>query len=107
MKTYRVIVTPLALEHLQRIADYIAVSLQAPDTALRWLDKAERAIASLENMPLRFMTVEEEPWRSKGIRRMLEGNYFVYYVVDEGASAVRVLAVVYARSDQLTILGEL
>ena len=38
---------------------------------------------------------------------MLEGNYFVYYVVDEAASAVRVLAVVYARSDQLAMLGEL
>jgi toxin ParE1/3/4 len=107
MKTYRVIVTPLALEHIQRITDYIADSLHAPDTALRWLDKTEQAIASLETMPLRFMTVEEEPWHSKGIRRMLEGNYFVYYVADEAASAVRVVAVVYARSDQLAMLGEL
>ena len=41
MKTYWVIVTPLALEHIQRITDYIADFLQAPDTALRWLDKAE------------------------------------------------------------------
>ena len=82
MKTYRVIVTPLALEHLQRIADYIAVSLQAPDTALRWLDKAERAITSLENMPLRFMTVEEEPWHFKGIRRMLEGNAFTTFYME-------------------------
>ena len=107
MMTYRVIVTPLALEHMQRIADYIADSLQAPDTALRWLDKTEQAIASLETMPLRFMSVEEEPWHSKGIRRMLEGNYFVYYVVDEAAFTVRVLAVVYARSDQLAKLGDL
>lgn len=58
-------------------------------------------------MPLRFMSVEEEPWHSKGIRRMLEGNYFVYYVVDEAAFTVRVLAVVYARSDQLAKLGDL
>lgn len=107
MKTYRVIVTPLALDHIQRITDYIADSLQAPDTALRWLDKTEQAISSLENMPFRFGTVEEEPWNAKGIRRMLEGNYFVYYVVDEAAFTVRVLAVVYARSDQLAKLGEL
>ena len=107
MKTYRVIVTPLALEHIQRITDYIADSLHAPETALRWLDRAEQAIASLETMPLRFRPVEEEPWRSKGIRRMLEGNYFVYYVVDEAAFTVRVLAVIYARSDQLAKLGEL
>ena len=107
MKTYRITVTPLALEHIQRITDYIADSLQAPDTALRWLDKTEQAIASLESMPFRFQAVEEEPWHSKGIRRMLEGNYFVYYVVDEAASTVRVLAVIYARSDQLAKLGEL
>ena len=107
MKTYQVILTPLALEHIQRITDYIAESLQAPDTALRWLDRTEQAIASLETMPLRFRTVDEEPWHTKGIRRMLEGNYFVYYVVDEAASIVRVIAVVYARSDQLAKLGEL
>ena len=107
MKTYQVILTPLALEHIQRITDYIAESLQAPDTALRWLDRTEQAIASLGTMPLRFRTVDEEPWNTKGIRRMLEGNYFVYYVVDEAASIVRVIAVVYARSDQLAKLGEL
>ena len=107
MKTYQVILTPLALEHIQRITDYIAESLQAPDTALRWLDRTEQAIASLETMPLRFRIVDEEPWHTKGIRRMLEGNYFVYYVVDEAASIVRVIAVVYARSDQLAKLGEL
>ena len=107
MKTYRVIVTPLALEHIRRITDYIADSLQAPDTALRWLDKTEQAIASLESMPFRFRTVDEEPWHSKGIRRMLEGNYFAYYVVDEAAFTVRVLAVIYARRDQLAKLGEL
>ena len=107
MNKYRIILTPLALEHLQRISDYIAYELQAPETALRWLDSTEQAIASLETMPLRYMAVEDEPWHSKGIRRMLEGNYFVYYVVDEAASVVQVLAVVYARRDQLTQLGEL
>ena len=107
MNTYRVIMTPLALAHIQSITDYIADSLQAPDTALRWLDKTEQTIASLESMPFRFRTVDEEPWYSKGIRRMPEGNYFVYYVVDEAAFTVRVLAVIYARSDQLAKLGEL
>ena len=57
MNTYRVIVTPLALEHIQRITDYIADSLQSLGTALRWLDRTEQAIASLETIPLRFMTV--------------------------------------------------
>ena len=107
MKTYQVIVTPLALEHIRRITDYIADSLHAPETALRWLDQTEQAIASLETMPLRFMAVEDEPWHSKGVRRMLEGNYFVYYVVNEAAGIVHVIAVIYARSDQLVKLKEL
>lgn len=37
---------------------------------------------------------------------MLEGNYYVYYVVDEAASVIRVVAVIYAQSDQLAKLGE-
>ena len=107
MSKYKIILTPLALEHLQRIADYITNTFQAPDIALRWLDRMEWAIASLETMPLSNVLVEDEPWHNRGVRRMFERNYFVYYVVDEVASVVRVLAVVYARRDQLTQLGEL
>ena len=107
MNKYKVILTPLALEHLQRIAEYITNSFQAPGIALRWLDRMEWAIASLETMPLSNVLVEDEPWHSRGVRRMFERNYFVYYVVDEAASVVRVLAVVYARRDQHAQLGEL
>ena len=52
MKTYQVILTPLALEHIQRITDYIAESLQAPDTALRWLDRTGHCFAGNHAAPI-------------------------------------------------------
>lgn len=104
MNRYEIIVTPLAFSHLQSITNYIANTLQAPETAEKWLDRTENAIHSLSTMPLRFRLLDDEPWHSKGVRRMLEGNYYVYYRVEEAVSVVRVLAVLYSRRDQLTQL---
>ena len=105
MKRYELILTPLANGHLQSITAYIAYTLQASDTAYRWLDRMEEAIGTLAEMPMRFKLMDDEPWRSKGVRRMLEGNHYVYYRVEDAAGVVRVLAVIYARSDQLAQLG--
>ncbi len=106
MKNYEIILTPLANENLWDITEYIANTLQAPGTALQWLDRMEVAIRTLAEMPVRFKLVDGEPWHSKGVRRMPEGNHYVYYRVEEAAGAVRILAVIYARSDQPAQLGK-
>ena len=51
-------------------------------------------------MPSRAREVEREPWRSRGVRRILSGRFFVYYRVDEEAGTVYVLNVMYARGSQ-------
>lgn len=107
MKPYRIIVTPLAYEHLKDAVNYIRDTLQAPDTALRWLDRMEIAMGSLSAMPLRNRVIPDEPWHSEGVRRMREGNFFIYYWVNEAAGSVHVLAVIYARRDQLPLLRNL
>ncbi len=106
MKSYRIILTPLANEHLRSITEYISYTLQAPDTALRWLDRMEEAISTLAEMPMRFKLMDDEPWHSSDVRRMPEGNHYVYYRIEDAAGVVRVLAVVYARSNQQMQLGK-
>ncbi len=107
MKRYRIVVAPLAYEHLRETAAYIRDTLQARDTALRWLDRMENAIDTLSEMPLRNKAIPEEPWHSEGVRRMLEGGFFIYYWVNKDAGSVHILAVIYARRDQLPLLREM
>ena len=43
---------------------------------------------------------KEEPWHSQGVHRLVEGNYYIYYWIDEVRKRVKVTAVVYARREQ-------
>ena len=107
MKKYRVHLTAQALDQLREAQEYIAFTLQAPDTALQWLDHMEAAFSSLSTMPLRNPLLSREPWHSMGVRSMLEKNFYVYYQVDEDTFTVWIAAVLYARRDQLSQLEKL
>lgn len=50
---------------------------------------------SLDTLPRRNPLTSEEPWRQKGYRRMLAGNYLIYYLVDDGEMSVTVAAVLW------------
>ncbi len=77
-----------------------------PETAAKWLDVLKREISALENLPNRFPLIEEEPWRTKGVRKQLVKGFIVYYLVDEEQRTVTVLAVIYGRRDQAAALTE-
>ena len=100
MRRYDVLVTPDAYDDLASIRDHIARALGSPKEARSVLRSIRGTIASLSTMPLRAREVEREPWRSRGVRRILSGRFFVYYRVDEVADIVYVLNVMYARGSQ-------
>lgn len=102
--TYRVKITEYAIEQMQEAMTYISKVLLEPGVARKWLAKLKQEISSLGSMPQRFPLVEEEPWRTNGIRKMLVGNFIVYYWPDDPNSTVWVTAVIYGRRDQLVAL---
>lgn len=51
---YKIKLTPKAQSDLNKIFKYIAVDLQSIQNATGLLDRLEKAIASLEQMPERF-----------------------------------------------------
>lgn len=99
-KEYQVKITPYALEQLQEITQYISNALRAPDTAKRWLTKTRKEMASLSYLPARFPLTDEEPWHSQGVHKMIVGNHFVYFWIDETKLTVWIVAVIYAKRDQ-------
>ena len=102
--TYKVKLTNNALDQLKTAIEYISKVLREPEAARRWSNRIKNAISSLNNMPLRYPLVDEEPWHTEGIHKMNAENFIVYYWVDDTNSVVWVTAVVYGRRDQISVL---
>ena len=45
--------------------------------------------------------IEEEPWRSEAIRKIVVKNFLVYYWIDDKCNKVQVTAVIYSKRDQI------
>lgn len=104
---YIVKIAKQAQEQMREIACYIAFNLHTSEAAVRLLNVLEAEIASLSRFPNRIVLTEEEPWRSRGIRKMIVKNYLVYFWVDEATRTVHVTAVVYGGRNQIKQLSEM
>lgn len=103
---YKVLVTETAQEDLESIADYLINKLLAGETALKQMDRIERAVLSLEEMPERYHVYDKEPWKEKRLRVMRVDNYLVFYIIDDGNKSVIVVRVMYGKRDIETQLSK-
>ena len=104
---YEVKITKQAQERLEEIFGYISYELSASDASNTLLDKIENSIMKLSSFPERFQLVEEEHWRTEGIRKMVVKNFLVYYWVDRINKKVQVTAVIYERRNQIEQLKKI
>lgn len=105
MDSYAIIMTSDAINDVTDLRNYIADVLGAPDTALAYIRTVRKEIGSLSEMPERYKPVDDEPWHSRGIRRLLVKNSFIYYRIDESTRKVYILNIIYARRDQLRAMA--
>lgn len=104
MSSYEVIMTPDATEDLIKLKNYISDVLLAPQTALKYIRLIRKEIEGLCEFPERIKLVDDEPWRSKGLRKTKYKNFFIYFRIDESVKRVYILNIIYARRDQLKLL---
>ena len=107
MDLYEIIITPDAEKDLVELRNYITDVLLARDTARSYIRTIRKEIATLNEMPARYKPVDDEPWHTRGIRRIIANNVYVYYRIDEGNNRVFILNVIYARRDQLRVLEQM
>lgn len=91
MKSYTVIVAPIAAEQIAEYGRYLAEVAGMPQTAERWVNHVYDMIATLKAFPNRYSLAEEDRYRDYKIRRQVIGNYLVLYTVDEEAAKVHVV----------------
>lgn len=98
---YEIKVTRQALEQMREIAHYISYDLMAPEAADNLLDDLKASILKLSVLPKKYPLIEEEPWRSEGVRKIVVKNFLVYYWINEEYNKVQVTAVIYSKRDQI------
>lgn len=107
MDSYKIIMTPDATDDLLKLRDYIADVLLVPDTALTYIRSIRAEIDTLAQMPGRIAPVSEEPWHSRGIRKLMANNFYVYYRIHEETKCVYILNIIYNRRNQLKMLANM
>ena len=106
-KTYEVILTPNAQKNLRNIFYYIHYELKAGIAAQNIMSSIKSSIDNLSLFPARHSLVELEPFKNSGLRKIVVKNYLVYFKIYEELRLVRVVAVVYAKSNQIEKLNGL
>ena len=62
------------------------------------------AIRNLSSHPNRFRKIDEQPWKSQGIRKIIVNHYYVYFWIDEANLEVHVISVTYSKRNQENFL---
>ena len=59
------------------------------------LERIRKTIQALVTAPLRFSSVEWEPWKSMGMRKVPVKNDLVFYLVAEEDQTISVVRIFY------------
>lgn len=96
---YKVVLTEQADSDLRGIYEYMAFILLEPVIATRQLERIEKSIFSLDEMPERFRAYEKEPWHSRGLCQMPVDRFIVFYIPDSEDKTVSIIRVLYGGRD--------
>ena len=80
----RIIWSPLAVDRVTEIAEYIA--MDNPAAAEKWVTMVFKKVEELQNFPESGRIVPET--KNKSIREFIYGNYRIIYRVEKGAISV-------------------
>ena len=97
--SYVVEMTDQARTDLRGIYEYIAFALQSKINADRQLDRIEREILSLSEMPERYKILDLGFDATKAVRIVTVDRYCVIYHVAKESGAVQILRILYGGRD--------
>ena len=99
MPKYKVEYLPIAMQDMVDIVSYISGELDNPEAAQGLAEKLIAAGDTLGNHPYKNRNYNPAKKLKYEYRRVLVGNYGMYYWVDEEAHVVTIARVIYQRRD--------
>lgn len=103
---YTIKITDQADNDIRNIYEYIAYELQSPENASGQLDRIEKCIMSLDDMPERYRFYDRELWKSRGLGRKLGHSELVPYMCQMDYISVDMMGGVLHRTKTLATGGD-
>lgn len=104
MGEYRISISDTAKQDIRDAVAYLKYNLQEPVIAEKTAKKILDAISTLEDMPERIGTVNDEYLAERQIRGLQVKNYTAFFRIDEFGKSVEVVRVLHSRRDWATLL---
>ena len=101
-KNFSLRYSPLFHDDLDKIIDYIALELKNIAAAKQLINDIEAAIKQQQAHPLQYATYKSINKRRNPYRRIIVGNFLIFYVVIDDAMIIR--RILYGRRDIRKIL---
>ena len=101
---YEVIITERTKQELKEIYDYISKSLMEENTANKLIDKIEKELLQLEDIPEGFSVIENYRKKDFEYRRLPINNYVAIYRIDKEKREVYIIRIVYGGRNYLNEL---
>ncbi len=101
---YKLNVSELAHQDLDKIVSYIAVQLANPSAAGDFLDEVDKCYDYLKSNPLMYAKCQDMRLEKEGYRKVLIKNYVLVYKIDEASKAVNVLRFFYGVQDYVKLI---
>ena len=99
--------TEKAESDLDEIVAYIALKLANPAAASSFVDRLHEHIERISCFPQSGSPVQNEYLKTKDVRKVLVGNYIVYYLPDMETGKLFILRIVYGKRNLSEILAKL
>jgi plasmid stabilization system protein ParE len=96
-----------AADDLNEIVSYLAVELDNPSAAAKFLDRLHGAIENICTFPESGARVLNEFLPNESIRKVLVDHYVLYYLPNAEAETIYVLRIIYGRRNMDEILKSL
>ena len=101
---YSLHITKSAEIDLIRAADYIEYNLLNPQAANDLLDKVEKAIGKLSDMPKVHQIIDDPVLKSWGIRYVLIDDYMAFYKINEETKTIYIIRFLYGKRNWIEII---
>lgn len=89
MSNYQIRILPSFEEDLNKIVDYIALTLSNPSAAMNLVENVHKAIEERAKYPLSFQTFLSQKKRKHPYYVIRVGNYSIFYVMIESVIEIR------------------
>ena len=101
---YKLIITELAHQDLDKIVSYIAVELVNPIAAGNFLDEVDKCYGFLKFNPWMYEKCQNKRLEKEGYRRAPIKNYLVVYKIEEESKTVIILRFFYGAQDYVKLI---